>query len=45
MVHAWRWAVAMPWADRAASEGQLNATNALCDSADAQDSNVRLTLP
>jgi hypothetical protein len=45
MVHAWRWTSAMPWTDRAATEGQLGATNALFDSTDAQNSNVRLTLP
>lgn len=45
MMHAWRWTAAMPWTDRAATEGQLDATNALLDSTDAQNSNVRLTLP
>ena len=45
MVHAWRWTAAMPWTDRAATEGQLDATNALLDSTDAQNNNVRLTLP
>ena len=35
----------MPWTDRAATEGQLDATNALLDSTDAQNSNLRLTLP
>lgn len=45
MVHAWRWTAAMPWTDRAATEGQLGATNALLDSTDAQNSNVRLTIP
>jgi fido (protein-threonine AMPylation protein) len=45
MVHAWRWTSAMPWADRAATEGQLEATHALLDSVGAQDSGVRLTLP
>lgn len=45
MGHAWRWTAAMPWADSAATEGQLDATNALMDSTDAQNANVRLTLP
>ena len=45
MAHAWRWTAAMPWTDRAATEGQLDATNALLDSTDAQNSNLRLTLP
>jgi len=45
MAHAWRWTAAMSWTDHAATEGQLDATNALLDSTDAQNSNVRLTLP
>lgn len=45
MVKAWRWTSAMPWTDRAATEGQLDATNALLDSTYAQNSNLRLTLP
>ncbi len=45
MAHAWRWTAAMPWTDRAATEGQLDATNALLDSTDAQNTNRRLTLP
>ncbi|MCP5066446.1 MAG: cell filamentation protein Fic [bacterium] len=45
MTHAWRWTAAMPWTDRAATEGQLDATNALMGSTDAQNTNVRLTLP
>ncbi len=45
MVHAWRWTAAMPWSDRAATQGQLEATHALLDSTDAQNTGVRLTLP
>jgi len=45
MAHAWRWAAAMPWADRAATRGQLEATHALLDSTDAQTSGARLTVP
>ena len=43
--HAWRWTAAMPWADRAAVDGYLVATNALTDSTDAERSGVRLELP
>jgi len=43
--HAWRWTAAMPWADRAAADGYLVATNALTDSTDAERSGVRLELP
>ena len=45
MAHAWRWTAAMPWADRAAAEGQLEATNALHDPPAAQVLGVRLELP
>ena len=45
LAHAWRWTAAMPWSERAATEGQLHATNALVDSTDAQNSGVRLELP
>ena len=45
LAHAWRWTAAMPWSERAATEGQLHATNALVDSIDAQSSGVRLELP
>ena len=45
MEHAWRWTAAMPWVNRAATEGQLDATNALFDSTDAENSNLRLLLP
>ena len=45
MTYAWRWTSAMPWADSAATEGQLAATNALLDSTDAQTSGKRLELP
>ena len=42
--HAWRWTAAMPWADRAAVDGYLVATNTLTDSTDAERSGVRLKL-
>ena len=45
MGHAWRWTAAMPWADRAAVEGQLEATNALVDPPAAEILGVRLELP
>ncbi len=45
MAHAWRWTSAMPWSDRSATEGHLQATNALLDSADAQQSGARLEIP
>jgi len=45
MAHAWRWTAAMPWADPAATRGQLEATNALVDSTDAQASGARLVIP
>ena len=45
MAHAWRWTAAMPWADRAAVEGQLEATNALQDPITAQQAGLRLELP
>lgn len=45
LTHAWRWTAAMPWSDRAATEGQLVATNALMDSTDAAGSGKRLELP
>jgi hypothetical protein len=45
LAHAWRWTAAMPWADRAAVDGQLVATNALADSTDAERTGVRLELP
>ena len=45
MAHAWRWTAAMPWADRAAVEGQLEATNALLDPPAAEILGLRLELP
>ena len=45
LAHAWRWTAAMPWTDRAATEGQLEATNALVDPIDAQEAGLRLELP
>ena len=45
LAHAWRWTAAMPWSERAATEGQLHATNALIDATDAQHSGARLDLP
>ena len=42
---AWRWTAAMPWSDRAATEGKLHATNALMDSTEAERSSIRLELP
>jgi hypothetical protein len=45
MAHAWRWTAAMPWADRAAVEGQLEATHALQDPIIAREEGLRLDLP
>ncbi len=45
MSFAWRWTAAMPWDDRAATEGQMEATNALEDPDHAPLSGVRLELP
>ena len=45
MTYAWRWTAAMPWADRAAVEGQLEATNALQDPITAREADLRLELP
>lgn len=45
MSFAWRWTAAMPWGDRAATEGQLEATNALHDPDHAQLGGIRLELP
>ena len=42
---AWRWTAAMPWSNRAATEGQLHATNALVDSTEAEQTGLRLELP
>lgn len=45
MAHAWRWTAAMPWPDRAAVEGQLEATNALQDPITAREAGLHLELP
>ena len=43
--HAWAWTAAMPWENRAATDGQLAATNALVDSVDADEQGLHLALP
>lgn len=45
MSFAWRWTAAMPWEDRAATEGQLKATFALSDPDDAALGGIKLKLP
>lgn len=45
MSFAWRWTAAMPWEDRAATEGQLKATNALLDPDDTSLGGISLKLP
>ena len=45
MSFAWRWTAAMPWEDRAATEGLLEATNALDDPDHAALDGIRLELP
>ena len=45
MSFAWRWTAAMPWEDRAATEGQLKATNALLDPDETPLDGIRLELP
>ena len=45
MSFAWRWTAAMPWEDRAATEGQLEATNALLEPDDTAIGGARLELP
>ena len=45
LAHAWKWTAAMPWSDRRAVDGQLQATNALIDSTEAEQRGVRLELP
>ena len=45
LARAWRWTAAMPWHDRAATDGRLEATHALIDSTDAERSGIRLELP
>ncbi len=42
--HAWRWTAVMPWDDRAALDGAFEATNALMDSTEAQESGRQLVL-
>lgn len=44
MSFAWRWTAAMPWEDRAATEGQLEATNALLDPDNTPLGGIRLEL-
>ena len=45
MAFAWRWTAAMPWHDRGAVDGQLEATNALRDPDDATFGGIKLQLP
>lgn len=45
LTHLWRWTAAMPWQDRAALDGQLEATNALLDPTDAAQTGRHLQLP
>ncbi len=45
MSFAWQWTAAMPWEDKAATEGQLVATNALSDPDDAPIGGIKLRLP
>ena len=45
MSFAWRWTAAMPWEDRAATEGQLEATSALLDPDETPLGGIRLELP
>ena len=45
MSFAWRWTAAMPWEDRAATEGQIVATNALSEPDDAAIGGIKLRLP
>lgn len=45
MSFAWRWTAAMPWEDRAATDGQMEATNALFDPDEAPLGGIRLHLP
>ena len=45
MSFAWRWTAAMPWGDRGATEGQMEATNALEDLDHAPLDGIRLELP
>jgi hypothetical protein len=45
LTHLWRWTATMPWQDRAALDGQLEATNALLDPTDAAQTGRHLQLP
>ena len=45
MSFAWRWTAAMPWEDRAATEGQMVATNALSEPDNAPFGGIKLRLP
>ncbi len=45
MSFAWRWTAAMPWHDRGAVDGQLEATNALHDPDAAAFGAIKLRLP
>ena len=45
MSFAWRWTAAMLWGDRGATEGQMEATNALEDPDHAPLDGIRLELP
>ncbi len=45
MSFAWRWTAAMPWEDRAATDGQLEATHALLDPDETPLGGIRLELP
>ncbi|WP_419551823.1 Fic family protein [Candidatus Poriferisodalis sp.] len=45
MSFAWRWTAAMPWDDKAATEGQLVATDALSEPDDAAIGGIKLRLP
>ncbi len=45
MSFAWRWTAAMPWNDRAATEGQMVATNALSEPDDSAIGGIKLRLP
>lgn len=45
MSFAWRWTAAMPWEDKAATEGQMTATNALNEPDDTDLGGIKLQLP
>ena len=45
LAFAWRWTAAMHWADPPATITQLERTNALVDSNEAQSQAIRLVLP